>query len=108
MSSQKCGMMFTFVTFIFLVLNYSTVKLNINLLEYDYVEANILKLHLEVLNSTFIIIFLYRSPSNNIHEFQPILVNVVKCSNGYITTDGDMNINIIVVTVMILHTLILF
>ncbi|KAF0706214.1 Uncharacterized protein FWK35_00032027 [Aphis craccivora] len=72
--------------------------LNVNFFEYEYIDANIIKVTLKTDKLSLSLLCIYRSPSGNKHEFLTILNNLIitlNSSNEKIIFIGDVNLNII-------------
>lgn len=71
---------------------------NIDFFEYDFVETNIVKIHLNNLGVPIILLCIYRSPSTDINVFNNTVNKVIKenkIKDYYTVLIGDMNINIV-------------
>jgi len=79
------------------VMIFVKTYLFVNIIEYKYIEANIMKVTLRICNVYFKAYCVYRSPSNDKNKFLTIISSILskkECINGYVMVIGDMNLNI--------------
>jgi len=80
------------------IIIYVKYGLNVNFFEYEYIDANIIKVTLKTDELSLSLLCIYRSPSGSKHEFLTILNNLIitlNSSNEKIIIIGDVNLNII-------------
>lgn len=80
------------------IIIYVKYGLNVNFFEYEYIDANIIKVTLKTDKLSLSLLCIYSSPSGNKHDFLTILNNLIitlNSSNEKIIIIGDVNLNII-------------
>lgn len=78
------------------VIIFVKTHLCVDLFEYEFIEANIMRVSLKICNVSFRVFCFYRSPSSDKNKFLTIINSILsndECINGHVIIIGDMNLN---------------